>query len=343
MGNGGVVRRPAVPPPVRIRQNINNLSPSDDIVVFYSRAIGAMKAKPISDPLSWRYQGAIHDYPFPDDTFADRRVTPQNRDRDPLAIDGETLPADRGTFWRQCQHNSWFFLPWHRMYLHHFEKMIMDQVALLSGPKDWALPYWKWDATDGIGRIPVAFRSPTLADGSVNHLFVQQRNDTPGTDANKGDRVGDDGDMDRNFLCLQPTVYTGNGQFGGPPIRRHGGKGPPEPVPPALRGAGILEGSPHGTMHTATGGSGWMSFFTQAALDPIFWLHHCNIDRLWEVWIQRSPGNKNPTETTWLDESFSFHDRTGGSGDLTPRQVLQTRKAPLLYEYDDTTDPLAKP
>lgn len=68
---GGIIRRPAVPPPVRIRQNINNLALNDPIVVFYSKAIGAMLNKvnkPLSDPLSWRYQAAIHDYPFPDTT-----------------------------------------------------------------------------------------------------------------------------------------------------------------------------------------------------------------------------------------------------------------------------------
>src|SRR6266478_875268 len=125
-----------------------------------------------------------------------------------------------------------------------------------------------------------------------------------------------------------------------PPWRRTGG--PPETIPPALDGSGVLEGVPHGSMHVATGGAGWMSNFVQAALDPIFWLHHCNIDRLWEVWIQRDPRNKNPDDPAWLDASFSFHDATGGNGNLTPRQVLQTRKAPLSYEYDDTTDPLAK-
>ena len=87
-----------------------------------------------------------------------------------------------------------------------------------------------------------------------------------------------------------------------------------------------------------------MSSFMQAALDPIFWLHHCNIDRLWEVWIQRDKANQNPDDTAWLDAVFKFHDSTGGTnGDLTPRKVMQTRKAPLLYEYDDTTDPVAKP
>ena len=348
MSNGGVVRRPAVPAPVRIRQDINKLPTNDPIVVSYSGAVGAMKAKALDNPLSWRYQAAIHDYPFPDTNFDDRAIDPRDPrtfGRDPFAVNRENLPPDRGTFWRQCQHGSAFFLPWHRMYLHHFERMIMDQVVLLGGPSDWALPYWNWDATDGDGRIPIAFRNPRLADGSVNHLFVRERNDAPGQNANRGEQIASaDDDMDRSFVFLTPTVYLGNDQFGGPLVRRHGGQGPPETIPPALRGSGILEGTPHGSMHTATGGGGgWMSRFTQAALDPIFWLHHCNIDRLWEVWIQRAPGNLNPDDSAWLDASFPFHDARGGNGNLTVRQVLNTRRAPLLYEYDDTSDPSAGP
>jgi tyrosinase len=346
MANGGIVRRPAIPRPVRIRQNINNLAVNDPIVVFYGRAIERMKAKPLSDPLSWRYQAAIHDYPFPDTTFNDRRIDPANPRtfaRDPFAIDGEALPADRSTFWRQCQHQSWFFLPWHRIYLHHFERIVMDQAVLAGGPADWALPYWKWDATDGDGRIPVAFRNARLPDGSENHLFVRQRNEAPGSNANSGEQIANDNQMDKRFRCLRPSVFAGNGQFGGPPVRRHGGQGPPETIPPALEGLGILEGNPHGSMHVRTGGSGFMSSFIQAALDPIFWLHHCNIDRLWEVWIQRDGRNRNPDDRAWLDESFAFHAAGGGSGNMTPRQVLNTRRAPLLYEYDDITDPLAGP
>jgi hypothetical protein len=49
MANGGVVRRPAVPPPVRIRRNINSLATNDPIVTFYDRAIGAMKVKGIHE------------------------------------------------------------------------------------------------------------------------------------------------------------------------------------------------------------------------------------------------------------------------------------------------------
>jgi tyrosinase len=96
-------------------------------------------------------------------------------------------------------------------------------------------------------------------------------------------------------------------------------------------------------MHMAVGSPplAFMRSFTRAPLDPVFWLHHCNVDRLWEVWIQRDPAHVNPTDPAWLNEVFKFHDATGGNGDMTPRQVLNTRTPPLSYEYDDTSDPLA--
>ncbi len=62
MSNGGTLRRPAVPPPVRIRRDVNNLSANDPIITFYEKAIGQMqKGNKLDDPLSWRYQAAIHD------------------------------------------------------------------------------------------------------------------------------------------------------------------------------------------------------------------------------------------------------------------------------------------
>src|SRR5262245_45446843 len=111
-GNAGeILRRPAVPRPIRIRRNAVGMRPDDPILVFYGRAIDEMKKKPISEPTSWRYQAAIHDY---------------IRTEDPLAIPADLdssgrLPSDSSTFWRVCEHTGWFFVPWHRMYLHHFE------------------------------------------------------------------------------------------------------------------------------------------------------------------------------------------------------------------------------
>ncbi|KAK6543666.1 hypothetical protein TWF694_000404 [Orbilia ellipsospora] len=40
----------------------------------------------------------------------------------------------------------------------------------------------------------------------------------------------------------------------------------------------------HNEIHGITGGGGHMSWNTVSAFDPIFWLHHCNVDRLFAIW-----------------------------------------------------------
>ncbi|KAG8819755.1 hypothetical protein FRC17_010343 [Serendipita sp. 399] len=40
----------------------------------------------------------------------------------------------------------------------------------------------------------------------------------------------------------------------------------------------------HGTIHRWVGDDGHMSEADYAAFDPIFWLHHCNVDRLFALW-----------------------------------------------------------
>jgi len=91
-----------------------------------------------------------------------------------------------------------------------------------------------------------------------------------------------------------------------------------------------------------------MGGFSTAPLDPMFWLHHCNIDRLWEVWVQRQKqmGNldRNPKAGTlvaegWLNQPFGFRDATGAAVQMTSKEVLNTRVPPLSYEYEDTSDP----
>ena len=62
-------------------------------------------------------------------------------------------------FWKQCQHGSWYFLPWHRGYLLAFEANIRAAVIKLGGPADWALPYWNYFKPNE-NKLPAAFASP---------------------------------------------------------------------------------------------------------------------------------------------------------------------------------------
>jgi tyrosinase len=300
----------------RVRKNVWKLKASDKTLEWYEKAVTAMKIKPIADSTSWRYQAAIHEYA---------------RQSDPFASPSDSMPsnAEQKKYWTQCQHGSWYFLSWHRMYLHFFEDIVSAEVVKAGGPADWALPYWNYsDANDPNARLlPVPFRSATKADGTPNALFVSTR--TPA--ANAGHQFADDADVAITNPLREPEFQSldfGTG-FGGPQTNfMHGGNL-----------IGSVELAPHGSMHMAVGG--FMQRFNTAALDPIFWLHHSNIDRLWQVWLDRDTDHENPSVKKWLTGvTFDFRDASGKAVKMTSSQVVKTNAAPLSYSYEDTSDPL---
>lgn len=68
--------------------------------------------------------------------------------------------------------------------------------------------------------------------------------------------------------------------------------------------------TPHNTLHVTVGGSGGsMSSVSTAAHDPIFWLHHCNIDRYFYNWMLRITKNFSIklTEREILPETLNLN------------------------------------
>lgn len=303
---------------VRIRKDVWKLAKWDPILLWYARAVTKMQSRSIDHPTSWRYQAAIHDYV--------RRIDPYAQPSDPLPSD----PVQK-KFWGQCQHGSWFFLPWHRMYLLYFEQIVAQTIVELKGPSDWALPYWNYSdtANANANKLPEAFRDLNTPDGVPNPLRVPARNAA----CNSGGIVGDPSETDVKG-CLTEDFFVGvnagpNQGFGGP---KTGFNHPGGAV-------GKLEDTPHGTMHVAVGG--WMSSFATAGLDPIFWLHHANIDRLWSVWMLRQANHKSPKDPGWETAlSFTFHDTDKREISLTSNQVVDTTSPPLFYQYEDVSDPV---
>ncbi|HKD82860.1 MAG TPA: tyrosinase family protein [Candidatus Angelobacter sp.] len=306
----------------RTRQDVWKIK--DDTLKWYARAVAAMQKRPVTDPTSWRYQGAIHGY---------------DPAQDPFARSGEKLPSssEQSTYWSRCQHGSWFFLPWHRGYLHYFEQILLKAIKDLGGPSDWALPYWNYSdhANPNARCLPRAFYDPKFPDGGPNPLLVKARAEG----ANDGDPLGSALSADIT-TCLKKLSYinssggAGSNFGGGRTGFSHRGGVP-----------GALELTPHGSMHDAVGGDdGWMESFETAALDPIFWCHHSNIDRLWEVWRKRDPRHTNPTLAAWLSSiDFDFHDADGKPVTLEVNQVLDTTSPMLDYVYQDVSDPLGAP
>ena len=78
-----------------------------------------------------------------------------------------------------------------------------------------------------------------------------------------------------------------------------------------------------------------MAEFSTVGGDPIFYLHHCNLDRIWESWNRL--GNSNPTDPKYLNRKFTFADRNGKRVDMPVS--AGDRVAQLGYEYDSYEQP----
>lgn len=277
---------------VHIRKNIYDLGASSPVVASYRKGVEVMKTKPASDPTSWAYQAAIHG----------------------------TYSTPAQPIWNQCQHGSYYFLSWHRMYLYYFEKIVRKS----SGDPDFALPYWNYSDVAAQAVMPEEFRQPADAG---NTFYVSERNPSINAGA-----------------ALPPSVVSYSVAFGftnflAPTGSGLGFGGQIIPSPEHFTGpSGRIESQPHNIVHSTIGG--WMGDPNTAAQDPIFWLHHANIDRLWEKWLKLGDGRSNPTDNeVWMNTPFTFYDIDKGDFvTIMGKDILNTATQ-LDYTYDDV--PLA--
>jgi len=173
-------------------------------------------------------------------------------------------------------HGAPGFLPWHRAYLLDLER------ELQAIDPSVALPYWRFDqpapklfTLDFFG---VSGPNGTIQFSNTNPLQfwvtdgVQGINRGPRNNWNPATQPGPTVITEAQTLLLG-TQY------------------------PAFSG---MEGNPHGTAHTR-----WNGFIRQigtAAKDPLFFLLHCNVDRLWAKW-QRQNGRFDPAHAASFDSN----------------------------------------
>jgi len=300
-----------------------------DPILWYARGVAAMMARPLAQQSSWRFYGAMHG------------IDPKLWKQLGQLSTKDEMPSKplQATFWKQCQHGSWYFLPWHRGYLLAFEATIRAAVASLGGPADWALPYWNYFKPNE-SAIPPAFASPDWPDGKGNNpLFARQRYG-PSNDGNVYVPV-----TQVNLSALADPDFTGVASGGSPGF---GGVDTGFSHSGAVHGG--IETQPHDWVHGLVGGGeqqaphlpGLMSDPDTAALDPIFYLHHANIDRLWEVWRQNPPTDADPTAANWVNGPKSVGERAftmpmpdGTTWTYTPGEMVSV--AALGYSYDDVS------
>lgn len=194
-----------------------------------------------------------------------------------------------------CTHHNELFLPWHRAYLYLFEKALQDQVPGVT------LPWWDWTSGHAEG-IPDAYARRS-AGGRRNPLF-----DSP---------------------------IRQSGRANPRQARTTRAPGPPGALPEAGEVSEILENrdfltfqtqleSVHDGVHVWVGGT--MGDIATAAYDPLFWAHHCMIDRLWYLWQLRHSGAGVPARLL---------DRALAPFPLTVRDTLAVTR--LGYDYAAST------
>ena len=201
-------------------------------------------------------------------------------------------------------HGKWWFFPWHRCYLYIHERIL----GKLIGDPNLTLCYWDWfnpaDQT-----MPAIFTDPNNAS---NSLWDQNRGATP------SDRIPQSivGPSERDRVMDSPTFSI----FGGGPNR-----------------GGVLEFGPHGAIHTWVGDPTFrrslpdMGILETAARDPLFFAHHSNIDRLWDVWLE-DPSHDNPDDFSWLDKRWTFWNENREWISISVRDVLDQERN-LRYRY----------
>ena len=281
-----------------------------------SKAIGLMKRKGISDPYSYDYQAGLHGV---------RYLGLNDKAQILDAVFGRN-PSDTRTraerTWNTCishygsqqvkEHNAQWFISWHRMYLYYFERIA--QHVLMDAT--FRLPYWNYCEPDN-RILPGAFRdvqSPLYNPTRHRDPTTPYMGRTP--EVRNGAPF--DGDLGRRTQALLLTAAV---------VR-----------PTDFEGFRESIKHPHDQVHQAIG---WdMGNVPTAAHDPVFWLHHANLDRLWSIWLKTTGPNKatraNPSTTEWRDKTFSFID-VGDTGpvvrDARTSEFLDS--LPLLYVYDD--------
>lgn len=113
---------------------------------------------------------------------------------------------------------------------------------------------------------------------------------------------------------------------------------------------GVLESQPHNLTHNNIGGyqhvpNSDVGFMTDnlSPVDPIFFLHHSNMDRLWDVWTRRQQSCNRETLpagadwTQYSNEKFMFYQNSGGTPvtqDLAGSYVSMSQ---FDYEYQPGT------
>ena len=208
------------------------------------------------------------------------------------------LAGLHGTPGNFCRHGAPGFLTWHRAYMYCFERALRCVDASIT------LPFWDWSSGPTTG-VPAACANPTYVNRTgatvANPLYAGPLLGG-GTTARRADIATTTYD---DIATAAQTAIASSLDFTSFQNSMNG---------------------PHGSVHVRTGGQ--MGSVAFAGYDPIFYLHHCNVDRLWARWQASHPDALPASEANSLLDPF----RRPYSNTLRPGSDFATTDQ-LGYRY----------
>jgi hypothetical protein len=238
-------------------------------------------------------------------------------------------------------HNGPGFLPWHREFLLRFE------IALQKINSAVSLPYWDWTVDNNKDSLPWTngfmggdgsglnnhdkVTTGSFAYDNGWHLTILPSGESDNFLKRALGRAGQLPSQTEVNKVLQFVPYDGD---------------PWNDVPNPPRDTwGFrknMEFSVHAEAHAWVGGSMDSSCSPN---DPIFWLHHCNVDRLWAQWQSLTPGwpylPPSGTPDVWLGHGLDdpmMSPLAGGTFSPTPHCVLNHRALGYRYDTEQVTE-----
>lgn len=189
-------------------------------------------------------------------------------------------------------HGSLYFLPWHRIVVHLYEKALQQA----SGNANLRVPYWEWQMDLG---VPPEYEDAAALKPVDKQGQTIARRNVIETESWSADALNTD-----RFL-LKSTFQDLSIE--------------------SDQGA-------HTWVHTWSGSV--MEEVKEAARDPLFFVHHANMDRLWFQWKQQNPG---PCPRELADYKIYFGDLDGSPRFITIDAMWD--ESNLGYTYPTTSEP----
>ena len=233
---------------------------------------------------------------------------------------------------RNAAHSGPAFLPWHRYFLITLEGLLRQAL----NDNEFRIPYWDW-TTDAELSEPAT--SPiwsnanlgqfALSDWRVRLEMSLRTGDLRPANRSLQRELGNAGRLPTRTgvrMAIRDQVSYDTSPFS-------------SSSPGGIRN--LVEGwvgneRIHNSVHVWIGGDMARS---SSPNDPVFFLHHCNVDRIWAAWQERHPDSTYLPDMTApdtlqfhrIDDAlYSIYEET-----VTPGDMVDYKR---YYEYDTVSD-----